>query len=63
MLGMLLSTGLAMSYWPALVIAIGVFFIGTMIRMRIEEGLLRAMFGVEFDAYARSVSVIVPGIY
>jgi len=63
MLGMLLSTGLAMSYWPALAISIGVFFIGTIIRMRIEEGLLREMFGVEFDDYARRVSAIVPGIY
>ena len=63
MLGMLLSTGLAMSYWPALVISIGVFFIGTIIRMRIEEGLLREMFGIEFDDYARRVSAIVPGIY
>jgi len=52
-----------MSYWPALVISIGVFFIGTIIRMRIEEGLLREMFGIEFDDYARRVSAIVPGIY
>ena len=63
MLGMLLATGLVTSYWPALVIALVVFFIGTIIRVRIEERLLRETFGSEFDDYARRVSAIVPGIY
>lgn len=63
MLGMLLATGLVTSYWPALVIALVVFFIGTIIRVRIEEGLLRETFGSEFDEYANRVSTIVPGIY
>jgi len=63
MLGMLLATGLVTSYWPALVIALVVFFIGTIIRVRIEEGLLRETFGSEFDEYASRVSAIVPGIY
>jgi len=63
MLGMLLATGLSMSYWPALVVALIVFFIGTIIRVRIEEGLLRETFGSEFDEYASRVSAIVPGIY
>ena len=63
MLGMLLATGLATSYWPALVIALVIFFIGTIIRMRIEERLLHEAFGSEFDDYARRVAAIVPGIY
>lgn len=63
MLGMLLATGLVTSYWPALVIALVVFFIGTIIRVKIEEGLLRETFGSEFDEYASRVSAIVPGIY
>jgi protein-S-isoprenylcysteine O-methyltransferase Ste14 len=63
MLGMLIATGLATSYWPALLIAIVIFFIGTVFRLRVEEGLLHETFGAEFDAYARRVSAIVPGIY
>jgi len=63
MLGMLVATGLATSYWPGLLIAIVIFFIGTEIRMRVEEGLLHENFGAEFDDYARRVSAIVPGIY
>ncbi|HEY6805170.1 MAG TPA: isoprenylcysteine carboxylmethyltransferase family protein [Pyrinomonadaceae bacterium] len=63
MLGMLLATGLAVSFWPALIISVVIFFIGTVIRIRIEEGLLREMFGVEYDDYARRVSAVVPGIY
>jgi protein-S-isoprenylcysteine O-methyltransferase Ste14 len=63
MLGMLLATGLATSYWPALLIGLVVFFIGTIIRMRIEERLLRETFGSEFDEYASRVSAIIPGIY
>ncbi len=63
MLGMLFATGLAISRWPALVIAIVVFLIGTMIRIKSEERLLRAAFGAEFDNYSRRVSAIIPGIF
>ncbi|MGI8731808.1 MAG: methyltransferase family protein [Pyrinomonadaceae bacterium] len=63
MLGMLLATGIAVSYWPALLVATIVFFIGTAIRIRIEERLLRETFGQEFEAYARSVPALVPGLY
>jgi protein-S-isoprenylcysteine O-methyltransferase Ste14 len=63
MLGMLLATGLVMSYWPALLIALVIFFVGTTIRVRIEEGLLREMFGHEYDDYSRRVPAIVPGVY
>lgn len=63
MLGMLIGTGIAVSYWPALLVAIAVFLIGTSIRIRIEERLLREMFGSEFETYARSVPALVPGLY
>ncbi len=63
MLGMLLATGMAVSHWLALVAALVVFFIGTMIRVRSEEGLLREAFGEEFDNYRRRVSTIIPGLY
>jgi protein-S-isoprenylcysteine O-methyltransferase Ste14 len=63
MLGMLVATGIAVSYWPALLMAMVVFFLGTVIRIRSEERLLRETFGLEFEAYARSVPAIVPGLY
>ena len=63
MLGMLLATGLAISHWIALLAALAVFFVGTIIRVRSEERLLREAFGDEFENYARRVPAIVPGLY
>jgi protein-S-isoprenylcysteine O-methyltransferase Ste14 len=63
MLGMLLATGVAYGTWVALVAALVIFFIGTMIRVRSEERLLREAFGQNFDDYAQRVSAIVPGLY
>ncbi|MEP6921567.1 MAG: isoprenylcysteine carboxylmethyltransferase family protein [bacterium] len=63
MLGMLVATGLALSYWPALLVAIVICFIGTVIRIRSEERLLREIFGSEFEVYSRSVPALVPGVY
>jgi protein-S-isoprenylcysteine O-methyltransferase Ste14 len=60
MFGMLLATGLAVSHWIGLVMAIVVFAIGTVIRVRSEEKLLREMFGVEFDKYASTVPAVIP---
>src|SRR5713226_609378 len=60
MFGMLLATGLAVSHWVGLLIAIIVFAIGTFIRVRSEERLLREMFGHEFDAYAHEVPAVIP---
>jgi len=63
MLGMLLATGLAVSYWPPLILALIVFFVGTAIRIRSEEKLLRGAFGEQFETYARRVPAILPGLY
>ena len=60
MFGMLLATGLAVSHWIGIAIAIVIFAIGTFIRVRSEERLLREMFGPEFDAYARKVPAVIP---
>ncbi|MFN2578817.1 MAG: isoprenylcysteine carboxylmethyltransferase family protein [Pyrinomonadaceae bacterium] len=60
MFGMLLATGLAVSHWIGLVIAIAVFAIGTFIRVRSEAKLLREMFGREFDEYAHEVPAVIP---
>ncbi len=63
MLGMLLATGIAVSYWPALLVAIAVYSGGTWIRIRSEERLLRETFGAEFEAYSRRVPALLPGLY
>jgi protein-S-isoprenylcysteine O-methyltransferase Ste14 len=63
MLGMLLATGLAISHWAALLGALVVFFVGTVIRVRSEERLLRGAFGEKFEAYAQRVPAIFPGLY
>jgi protein-S-isoprenylcysteine O-methyltransferase Ste14 len=63
MLGMLVATGLAISHWFSLLAAIVVFFIGTIIRVRSEERLLREQFGTQFEDYARRVAAMLPGVY
>jgi protein-S-isoprenylcysteine O-methyltransferase Ste14 len=63
MLGMLVATGLAMEHWIMVLIALPIFMIGLMIRVRIEEKLLRAAFGAQFEDYAKRVPAVIPGIY
>ena len=63
MFGMLVATGLAVAQWIPLLIAIALFIPGTYIRIRSEERLLRQAFGSEFEAYARGVPALIPGIY
>lgn len=63
MFGMLLATGLAISHWIGLLTAIVVYAIGTVIRVRGEERLLREAFGAEFEAYARKVPAVVPFLF
>ncbi len=62
MLGMLVATGLAIGQWQLMLVAVVIFMIGTMIRIRSEERLLRGAFGIEFDNYSRRVSAIIPFI-
>jgi len=63
MLGMLIATGLALEHWIALIIAIVVFVVGLVIRIRSEEKLLRSAFGEQFEKYACHVPAVIPGIY
>ncbi len=58
MFGMAVATGRV----PALLIALPVFVIGTLIRTSEEERMLRAHFGVAYDAYAARVKRFVPGV-
>jgi protein-S-isoprenylcysteine O-methyltransferase Ste14 len=61
--GMLVATGLAVTRWSALVAAVVLFLVGTYIRVRVEEQLLRGHFGAEFDEYTRRVPAVIPGIW
>lgn len=63
MFGMLLATGLAVSHWIGLLIAIVVYAVGTVVRVRSEEKLLRGAFGAEFDSYARRVPAVIPFLF
>jgi len=63
MLGMLIASGLALEHWVALIGAIVIFMVGLVIRVKTEEKLLRAAFGVEFEEYANRVPAVLPGIY
>jgi protein-S-isoprenylcysteine O-methyltransferase Ste14 len=62
MLGMLLATCLATSYWFAIPFAVLIYIIGTLIRVRSEEKLLRETFGADFDDYARRITAFIPGL-
>jgi len=63
MFGLLIAIGLAHSRWWAFLIGIVMFLMGTVIRMRSEEKLLRETFGAEFGAYTGRVSALVPWVY
>jgi protein-S-isoprenylcysteine O-methyltransferase Ste14 len=60
MLGMIIVAGLAWSHWIGFVVAILFFAIGTAIRIRSEEKLLREQFGEKFDDYKRNVPAVIP---
>jgi protein-S-isoprenylcysteine O-methyltransferase Ste14 len=60
LLGLLLATGLAWSAWPAIPAALLLYGIGTAIRVRSEERLLRAAFPEAFGAWARRVPAVLP---
>lgn len=63
MLMMMVAAALALGRAPRLIVAIPIFFIGTVIRVVREERLLRAQFGGTYDAYAKKVSRLIPGIW
>jgi protein-S-isoprenylcysteine O-methyltransferase Ste14 len=62
MLGMLLATSFATSFWFAIPFVLLAFIIGTLVRVRSEEKLLRETFGPQFDDYARRVPAFIPGL-
>lgn len=58
----LLAMALAMGHPQRLAIGLPLFVAGTLLRVREEERLLRAMFGERFDAYAKKVKRFIPGL-
>ena len=63
MFGMMAAFGLSLTVWPALLGAILIFLIGTFVRIRSEEKLLRATFGTQFEDYERRVPAFLPGLF
>jgi protein-S-isoprenylcysteine O-methyltransferase Ste14 len=43
--------------------AVALYLLGTWIRVRSEEALLRGAFGAEFEEYARRVPAVIPGLW
>lgn len=62
MLGKLIATGIVLTYWPVLIVAIGIFLAGTLIRIRFEERLLSEAFGQKFVDWKSRVPGLVPFI-
>ena len=60
LLGLLLATGITITRWPALLASLAIFLVGTEIRVRVEDALLRARFGAEFEAYRRWTAAYIP---
>jgi protein-S-isoprenylcysteine O-methyltransferase Ste14 len=60
MLGMLLTTGAAWTWWPMWVAGVVAFLIGTEIRIRAEDGLLAERFQDSFKAYRSHVRAYIP---
>jgi protein-S-isoprenylcysteine O-methyltransferase Ste14 len=62
MLGMLLATGFALTWWPKFVAGLIFFLIGNEIRVRAEDRLLAERFGSAFAAYRSHVPAYIPFI-
>jgi protein-S-isoprenylcysteine O-methyltransferase Ste14 len=60
MLGKLIATGIVLSHWMVVIVAVAVFLIGTFIRTRFEERLLSDAFGGKFAEWKRRVPGLIP---
>lgn len=58
----LLSFGIAFGHFAQFAIALPLYLAGTLLRVRIEEQLLRAQFGAEHARYVRDVPAFIPFI-
>jgi protein-S-isoprenylcysteine O-methyltransferase Ste14 len=62
MLLFLLAVAFATAHEQALVLAVPLFIVGTLIRTSREEALLRTEFGAAYEAYPMRVKRFIPGI-
>jgi len=60
MLGKLIATGIVISHWLVVLIAIVVFLVGTFVRTKFEERLLGDAFGEEFAKWKARVPGLIP---
>ncbi len=63
MFGLMLATALALSHWDAIILAIVLFFIGAVIRVKSEEKLLAETFRQEFLEYTQKVPMLLPRLF
>ncbi len=59
----MVAAALGMGHLAGLLVGVPLYFIGTMIRVREEEKLLRDAFGGAYDAYAAQVKRFVPRVF
>lgn len=60
LLAMMLATGILLTPWQWVVVAVPIYIVGTEIRIRSEETLLASRFGEQFRDYQRRVRAYVP---
>jgi protein-S-isoprenylcysteine O-methyltransferase Ste14 len=60
--GLAIATGVVLTAPTALIVATALFIAGTIVRVRVEERLLRGAFGAAFDRYVERVPALVPRI-
>jgi len=58
----LIAMAVAFGHYWGLILGVPVYWIGTILRIREEERLLRAQFGADYETYAARVKRFVPGI-
>jgi len=63
MLGMLVATGVAVSQPRGLLVGVAVFLVGTVVRVKSEERLLREAFGERWADWARRTPALVPFVW
>ncbi|MBX3565079.1 MAG: isoprenylcysteine carboxylmethyltransferase family protein [Sphingomonas sp.] len=58
----MLAMAVAFGHWRGLILGVPLYWIGTWMRVSIEERMLRGQFGAAYDAYAARVKRFVPGV-
>ena len=58
----MLAMAVAFGHWRGLILGVPLYWIGTWMRISIEERMLRDRFGAAYDAYASRVKRFVPGL-